>query len=253
MTGRDDDGTDPAAGAGGDGDASPDAGGTDARYDAVVLDNDGVLTHPTPMDVLRRALREAFAAFDVEVSPAEVEALPTAGPDDLRVLCERYGVDPAALWARREARAAEAQRAAMASGEKPLYDDVDALRDLSVPLGVVSNNQHATVEHVLSVFDVGDLFATAHGRDPTVEGFARRKPAPHYLERALADLDVDATRTLYVGDSTVDVQAAAAVGADAAFVRRPHREGYDVGATPTYEVRSLRDVVDVARGEDSGV
>jgi HAD superfamily hydrolase (TIGR01549 family) len=220
------------------------------HYDAVVFDNDGVLTHPTPMDVLRNALREAFAEFDAEVTPADVAALPpTGGPDALRGLCERHGVDPAALWTRREARAAEAQRAAMVSGEKPLYDDVAALRDLSVPLGVVSNNQHATVQHVLSVFDVGDLFATAHGRDPTVEGFERRKPSPHYLERALADLDVDPARTLYVGDSTVDVQAAAAVGADAAFVRRPHREGYDVGATPTHEVRTLHDVVALVRGE----
>ncbi len=41
----------------------------------------------------------------------------------------------------------------------------------------------------------------------------------------------------------VDVLAATRAGADSAFIRRPHRDDYQLAANPTYEVESLDDVV----------
>jgi HAD superfamily hydrolase (TIGR01549 family) len=210
-------------------------------YDAVVFDNDGVLTHPTDRAVLRRAARAAFAEFDVAPTPDCVAGTVGGDVDRIREVCDRHGLSAAAFWPRREYHAASEQRAAMAAGEKPLYDDVDALRDVDHPMGVVSNNQHATVEAVLDVHGVGDLFETAYGREPTVDGFRRRKPDPHYLERALADLEAETA--LYVGDSAVDVAVADRLDVDSAFVRRPHRADYDLPLAPTYEVDSLADVV----------
>jgi phosphoglycolate phosphatase-like HAD superfamily hydrolase len=120
---------------------------------------------------------------------------------------------------------------------------VAALPDLDVPLGVVSNNQHETVEHVLDVFGLGDVFETAYGRDPDARGVRRKKPSPYYLNRALADLaDFGVENALYVGDSNVDLVAASRAGVDAAFVRRPHRADYSLVREPAHELTSLSEL-----------
>jgi phosphoglycolate phosphatase-like HAD superfamily hydrolase len=220
-------------------------------YEAVVFDNDGVLTHPTPGEVLRAGARAAFESFGVDPDDRAVEAAVSGYNDVVNDACDRHGIDDERFWRRRELHVSNAQRGAILTGEKPLYDDVDGLSrlvDAGVRTGIVSNNQHDTVEQIADLFDLHDTFATIYGRDNTIEGFRRRKPEPDYVQRALDDLDVDPTEdpVLYVGDSTVDVQVAARVGADSAFVRRPHREGYEVGAEPTHEVTGLEAVVDLA-------
>ncbi|MFB6131077.1 MAG: HAD family hydrolase [Salinigranum sp.] len=209
-------------------------------YEAVIFDNDGVLTEPTPIEVFREAVREAFAEFDVEPTTEAVDCIVHGKPTRVRRICELHGVDHDEFWARHEARSAAAQRAVLEAGAKPLYDDVEALFDLRVPLGVVSNNQHATVEHVVDVHGLGDLFSVAYGREPSVEGLRRIKPSPHYLRRALAALDVE--DALYVGDSNADLLAASRAGVDSAYVRRPHRTGYELAAEPTHVLDSLRDL-----------
>lgn len=211
-------------------------------YEAVVFDNDGVLVRPTDRRVLARAAELTFEAFGVEPPDDGVRASVEGRIDGIRRACERTGLDPAAFWAACEARASGAQRAAVASGEKPLYGDVAALHDLDRPLGLVSNNQHATVEAILDVFDLDDLFATAYGREPSLRGLRRKKPATHYLDRALDDLAVSPADALYVGDSNDDLRVAAAAGVDVAFVRRPHRADYDLVADPTHVVASLDEV-----------
>ena len=138
-----------------------------------------------------------------------------------------------------------AQARAMEDGRKPTYDDLDALvalDDRGVATAIVSNNQQATVDRFLDLVDLGVEMPVAYGREPSLDGLRRKKPDPHYLRWALADLGGAASETLYVGDKTKDVLAARAVGADAAFVRRLHREGYRVGAAPDHEVRTLHDL-----------
>lgn len=221
-------------------------------YDAVVFDNDGVLTHLTDWDLIRGAIRDAFAEFGVTPADNHVEDALRGEPDRLHRLADHHGVDPDRFWARREAHAAAAQREAMETGDKPLYDDCAVLARLraryGLKLGIVSNNQHETVEHVLDVHGIGHLFDTAYGRDPTFAGARRKKPNPYYLERALADLDAESA--LYVGDSDSDVRAAhnadsrtgPTIDVDSAFLRRPHRRGYRLDVEPTHEIASLREL-----------
>lgn len=211
-------------------------------YEAVVFDNDGVLVRPTERRVLRRAAARTFEGFGVDPPADGCEAVADGSLDRITRVCERQGLDPATFWAACEARAAAAQRAALATGEKPLYGDVTALHDLGRPLGLVSNNQHATVEAILETFDLDGLFDTAYGREPSLRGLRRKKPETHYVDRALADLAVDPADALLVGDSNADLRAAAAAGMDAAFVRREHRADYDLVAEPTHVVESLHDV-----------
>lgn len=210
-------------------------------YDAVVFDNDGVLVELTDLDVVRAAIRETFAEFGVDdPAPEAVEGLIGVDVDGLRTIAGAYDLDPAPFWNRRDLRVATAQCERVRRGEKAPYDDVSALEALDRPLGVVSNNQQRTVDYVIDRHFDG-RFRSVYGREPTLDGIRRKKPSPYYLDRVIDELGTD--DVLYVGDSNVDVAAAEAAGVDAAFLRRPHRAGYDLEREPTHELDSLDDLV----------
>ncbi|WP_136589525.1 HAD family hydrolase [Salinigranum halophilum] len=221
---------------------------TDDTYDAVVFDNDGVLTTLVDRAILRTAAAETFAAFDVDPAPEDVDRV-TVGvsPDDLATVCDRYDLSPEAFWRLRDETSSRAQIDAVHRGEKRLYDDIDAVEAIDLPLGVVSSNQQATLDFLFDHFAIDSWFGTVHGREPTPESLALKKPATHYVERALESLAVDADRTLFVGDTWVDVVAGDRAGCDTAFVRRPHRRDHTVELPPTYEVETLDELLALDR------
>jgi phosphoglycolate phosphatase-like HAD superfamily hydrolase len=108
-------------------------------------------------------------------------------------------------------------------------------------MGIVSNNQHATVETIVDHYELDDHFDVVYGRQPTIEDVANKKPEPHYLEKALGDLGVE--EAIYVGDSVKDVEVARRVGIDAAFVRRSHNEAIELPHDPALEVPDLEALV----------
>jgi phosphoglycolate phosphatase-like HAD superfamily hydrolase len=110
-------------------------------------------------------------------------------------------------------------------------------------MGIVSSNQQATVDFLVDHFDGFEEFGAAYGREPTIHSLQLRKPNPHYLERALGDLDAESA--LFVGDNESDVKAAHNAGVDSAFIRRPHREDWELNVWPTWEIDSLSDLLDV--------
>lgn len=217
-------------------------------YDAVVFDNDGVLVELTPMDALRAAVRDAFD--DVGVTDPDDRLVELAADhEDLEALAaveSEHGVSLDEFWAARERRATEHQQSLIREGGKPAYDDLHRVTDLDAALGVVSNNQQATVETVVDHYGLHDAVGTVYGREPTVAGARRRKPDTYYLDRALDDLGTD--DALYVGDSEKDVVTAQRAGVDSAFLRRPHRSDLELSVAPTCEFESLDALVD-ALGE----
>lgn len=219
------------------------------RYDAVLFDNDGVLTHLTGLDVLRESVERAFADEGVD-DPAEahVEAL-TIGvtPNELESTSAAYDLDPESFWRKRDQYATAAQQREIEAGNKPLYDDFEGILDVDVPRGIVSSNQHPTVERILEYNDVGDHFETYYGREMSVAGLRRKKPATYYLDRAMAD--VGASNALYVGDSESDVVAAHNAGIDSVFLRRAHRRDTKLSVEPTAEIESLSELSAVVNGE----
>lgn len=214
----------------------------ECEYEAICFDNDGVLIQTTDREILVEAARTAFERFDA--TPPESFLREFAAPAELPTarIREEFGVDPAAFWEHREEEVAARQRAAIEAGEKALYEDVHAIAELDVPLGLVSNNQHETIEFILEHHGLDEYFETAYGRGRAVDELDRKKPDTHYVERALSDLDVD--DALYVGDSEKDVVVAERAGIDSAFVRRDHRRDLTLTAEPTYEVPDLRTLVD---------
>ncbi|QLG48280.1 HAD family hydrolase [Natrinema halophilum] len=210
---------------------------TGTAYDAVVFDNDGVLTTPTDRDVLVEAMHEAFETVGVTEPPADhVDILLSPDVPSLRGVAAEHAIGPHELWTAREEAAIAAQLAELRSGRKRGYDDIATLESLSVPTGIVSNNQHETIGNILDHCNL-EGFDVWYGREPTIEGIERKKPTPYYLEQALADLGV--TNPLYVGDSRVDIAAADAAGIDAAFIRRDHRAGYELPTEPAHEIETL--------------
>lgn len=213
------------------------------QYDALVFDNDGVLTTPTERPVLERAMETAFRAVGVAEPPAEhVETLIGPTVEGLQSVASAHDVEPERLWNARERAAIDAQLEEIRAGRKRLYEDVTTLRELSVPRAIVSNNQHETIGNIVEHYEL-DGFDPWIGREPTLEGIRRKKPRPYYLEKAVEALD--ATNPLFVGDSHADVAAARAAGIDAAFLRRDHRDGYELDTAPAHELPSLDALADL--------
>ncbi|WP_226022586.1 HAD family hydrolase [Halomicrobium salinisoli] len=217
-------------------------------YDAVLFDSDGVLVTPPARETQLAATRTAFEAVGESDPAAEHVAAVADGltGEQLREICDAYDFDPEAFWDAREHHDERSQFDRFRDGTRRLYDDVAAIRDLSHDCGVVSNNHHSTIEFVLSHFGLEASFDTYYGREKSIESLDLKKPDPHYLERALADLDADTA--LFVGDSESDVVAAERAGLDSAFVRRSHCADVALSTSPTFEVDDLGDVASLVNG-----
>ena len=215
-------------------------------YDAVCFDNDGVLVSRTAYTILHEAAWQSFDAAGIESPDADhVKSMVIgATPDQVQFVCETYDLDPDRFWQLRDQVMSEKQQNEARAGRKTPYEDLSALEALSVPMGIVSSNQQATVDFLVDYFDF-DGFSIALGREPTIESLRLRKPNPHYLERAMESLDADSM--LFVGDNDSDIAAADAAGVDSAFIRRPHRRNHDPEPTPTYIVDDLHDIVSLCR------
>lgn len=212
-------------------------------YEVVLFDSDGVLVDLPDRETFVAAARRTFAGFDIRrPSGDDVRALVGGNVDALASLCRRNDVDLRSFCRRAASEAVRAQRAELERGVRSLYDDVDALDRLDGPLGVVSNNLGRAVSLVLGYFGLADRFDVIRGAEFSPDGMRRMKPAPDNVEATLDDLDADPADALYVGDSDVDVLAARNAGVDSAFVRRPHRENYELPVEPTHEVESLQAV-----------
>ena len=205
-------------------------------YDGVIFDNDGVLVPVCEFDVFREAAHRTFDSFGVDPADEEVRDVATvAQPDRVREICATHGLDPEGFWARRDRNNHLAQRREVAAGRKVPYDDTHVALSLDVPTGIVSSNQHETIEFLVDRFDWS--FGTYYGREHSLAGVERKKPNTHYVDRAVADLGV--SNPLFVGDSASDVQVAENAGLDSVFLRRTHRAEYDLPVEPTYELDSL--------------
>jgi D-glycero-D-manno-heptose 1,7-bisphosphate phosphatase len=119
-------------------------------------------------------------------------------------------------------------------------DAIRALNRAGLPVVVVTNQSgiargildealvEATHRHLAERLEAGGARVDAYYHCPhhpggSVAPFARvcdcRKPAPGMIDRAAADLGLDAARSFVVGDKWIDVQLGRAVGARAILVR----------------------------------
>lgn len=109
-------------------------------------------------------------------------------------------------------------------------------------LGLISNFAIPEgVEKLLKEFDLERFFDVI-----LVSGaINRRKPAPEIFEKALRALDVDASETIFVGDSIIaDVEGAKNIGAKSILIQRKTIEEI-VNVKPDKTIKSLKELLNV--------
>ena len=91
-----------------------------------------------------------------------------------------------------------------------MVEALEPLREKGLRLGIVSTKYRSRIAAVLDREGVGYLFDTIVGGEDVSE----HKPHPEGLLRALEQLDLAASATLYIGDSTTDAAAAQRAGVE---------------------------------------
>lgn len=216
----------------------------DVTKRAVLFDMDGVVLRGrgTPQSVYDRAAERAVTEVGVTPSDETLSLLRRHGYVTVARGCSRLRVDPREFWRLKEKHACEVCAERLRAGKRGVYDDTDAIEELAdlTTVGLVSNNRQETVDFVADYFDLP--FDVTHGREPTPEGFARRKPFPDLLVDATNALETNDESPLYVGDRRKDVVAARSAGMKPAFVRRSHNEDAPLPSRAAYELGSLDDL-----------
>lgn len=208
-----------------------------ANYEAVIFDNDGVIVESPNKQTFQRAVERTFQNFGLaRPNRKDIRAFLSRNVNSIRDLTDRYHVDMRDFCREAASHTFREQKREFEEGLRSLYEDVASLRSLDQPLGVVSDNQHAVVEYVLSCLRLEDWFETIYGVQFTPEGLRRMKPSPYYLNKALSDLET--REALYIGDSACDIEAAANAGIDSVLLCRSG-DSIDCGVAPTYVVSSL--------------
>ncbi|SDK01581.1 haloacid dehalogenase superfamily, subfamily IA, variant 1 with third motif having Dx(3-4)D or Dx(3-4)E [Halovenus aranensis] len=216
--------------------------------DPILFDMDGVILQGrrTDPEIYVAAADRAIAEFDVHPTPDQQAVLRSHRCDEVVAsVCTALGIEYEAFWRHKERHASEIANERLRAGERALYDGASALDALaeSRPLALVSNNRHQTVSFVAEYFGLDETFAVVRGRDPTPEGFHRRKPDPFYLEDALDALGV--TTGVYVGDREKDLRAASRAGLEGVLVRREFNRDETPTTAPAAEISSLSDLLDL--------
>ena len=171
----------------------------------------------------------------------------------VRAICADIGIDVETFWREKERFASEIVNEKIRLGRHRIYDDVSVLSKLAEhrPLALVSNNRQQTVTSVVEHFELESVFEVVRGRDPTTEGFHRRKPEPFYLQETLETLGAD--RGMYVGDRETDIIAAERAGLESIFVRREFNRTESLEPTPTTEIQSLTELTAIVHSDVRGV
>ena len=178
------------------------------KYDSIVFDLDGTLLDT--LEDLADAVNHALASCtDTRRSIDEVRSFVGNGVRLLMIRALPGGEGnphfEQAFSVFREYYAAHCR-----DHTRPYPQILELLRELSsrgLKLGIVSNKSDREVKELSRVF-FGGLVSSALGERPGV----RRKPEPDSLLEAMKELGSPAERTLYVGDSDVDIRTAANAG-----------------------------------------
>ncbi len=115
--------------------------------------------------------------------------------------------------------------------DSTLYADaataLPALHAAGLSLAICTNKPQVLAEHILAHFGLSAIIRVVVGADTT----SHRKPHPAPLLQTLASLGVQAAEAVYIGDTTVDRDTAAAAGVTCRIVAWGRAATADVPAT----------------------
>ncbi|WP_323174014.1 HAD family hydrolase [Natrialba sp. PRR66] len=227
------------------------------QYDAVLFDFDGVVVETPSSRRLSDSLRRTYEELGQSEKPGPTSTPnPATAPASTLVRefvhgdfpaiaerCRSLGIETDTFCSRAARELVRTQLDAVERGLRSVYDDITAVRSIELPVGIVSDNHPTVVSSLLDRFGLRALFETIYGCPLTADGLARRKPDPRNIEDAMAELEADSA--LYVGDRSVDVQAAHNAGIDAVLLSRSDSEAStktESDLDPDHEVGSLAEL-----------
>ena len=200
------------------------------HWDAVILDLDGTLVDT--LGDFTEAVSRAFA--DLGLSPparTQVERAVGKGSEHLlrTLLAERADDLYEHSWARYQHHydSINGQFADLYPG---VLEGLAILREARLPLACVTNKPTVFAQQLLQRKGMDGAFDLVFGGD----AFDRRKPDPLPLLKACEALGTQAGRTLMVGDSSNDAQAAHAAGCPLVLMRYGYNHGEPVDALPAW-------------------
>ena len=211
------------------------------KYDLAIFDLDGTILNT--LDDLANAVNYAL----------EQHGYPVRSVEEVRIF---VGNGVANLISRAvPAGTPEAECAAVLADFKARYREhvndltrpypgipelLKSLRDAGIKVGVNSNKFDAALQNLCRIHFDG-LYDLAAGECETTP----KKPDPTAAQRIMAELGVSPARTIYIGDSAVDLQTAKNAGTASAWVSwgfRRREEMQDCEAVNTFDsVDELRE------------
>ncbi|MEM7406755.1 MAG: phosphoglycolate phosphatase [Pseudomonadota bacterium] len=130
-----------------------------------------------------------------------------------------------------------------------VFEGLDAVRSLHLPLACVTNKPEQPARALLSTCGLADYFPCVVGGDT----LPRRKPDPLPLTHIAAHFGVTPPELLVVGDSVSDVQAARAAGCSIIAVSYGYNHGRDIRSeSPDHVVGTIAEVPGLLAGMKSG-
>ncbi len=181
--------------------------------DVLLFDLDGTLIDTT--DLILQSFAWAFDAHLPGRLPSRRDLVATFGrslPAVLRELAAEHGAhDPEALAAEMLITYRDFQRQHHDTLIQPFPGISDALAALHAGghrLGVVTSKMEHYARRGMRIFDLERYFDVAVFHDDVT----RHKPHPEPLLEAARRAGVEATRAIYIGDSTHDIVAGSAAG-----------------------------------------
>lgn len=169
---------------------------------AVLFDWDGTIVDTIPM--IYRANVVALREFGITLSREWYRERYTP---DWRRSYRELGI-PERQWDAVAARWAEEMRLGRPRAIPHARPAIRRLRAHGIRLGLVTASTRNVVEHNLTRLNLDGMFESIRYADDV----QRSKPHPDALLEALEELGVDAGDAVYVGDTTVDLEMAAAAG-----------------------------------------
>jgi len=195
-------------------------------FDAAMVDLDGTLVD---------TLGDFVAALDgmlddmglPQLTPAEVETMVGKGSEHLvRSVLQRVGADAARYgeaWTlyQQHYRAVNGRHARLYDG---VAEGLQALRGRGMRLACLTNKPRAFALPLLEAKGLAGCFDHVFGGDD----FDRKKPDPLPLLRTCEALGTPPSRTLMIGDSSNDAQAARVAGCPVLLVTYGYNHGQPV-------------------------
>ncbi len=180
-------------------------------YNTVIFDLDGTLLDT--LDDLHASVNAALSACGLPLRKRE-EVRAFVGNGIAKLMERAIGEENSEYFPQALAAFKAHYGAHCEENTKP-YEGIipllQALKEKGIATAVVSNKADFAVKKLATTYFHG-LLQAAVGENE--EGGIRKKPAPDSLLAVMRDLGATGERTVYVGDSEVDIQTARNAGVD---------------------------------------